>query len=158
LATRTVRDFDRPSRWPYRRYVLSGLFEIYDEIARRREVPVPPEEVRRVRTLRDFDRLTVVPRFGFASAEDYYLRAGVGTRLGELRVPALLVAAEGDPMVDAGGIRPALDGGSTPLEVRWSRTGGHVSFPGRLDLGLGPPFGLGRQILAWLTNACRASG
>lgn len=153
---RTVRAFDRPSRWPYRRYVLSGLFEIYDEIARRRDVPVPPEEVRRVRLLRDFDRLTVVPRFGFDSAEDYYRRAGVGPRLGELRVPALLVAAEGDPMVDAHGIRPALDGGSTSLDVRWLRSGGHVSFPGRLDLGLGPPYGLERQVLAWLTSAGRA--
>lgn len=152
---RTVRAFDRPSRWPYRRYVLAGLCEIYDQIARRREVPVPAAEVRRVKTLREFDRLTVVPRFGFASAEDYYRRAGVATRLGELRVPALLVAAEGDPMVDSSAIRPALAAGPTTLEVRWSRTGGHVSFPSRLDLGLGPPYGLERQVLAWLISSRR---
>ncbi len=147
---RTVKAFDRPSRWPYRRYVLSGLCEIYDEIARRREVPVPPEEVRRARTLREWDRLTVVPRFGFASVEDYYRRAGVGSRLHQLRVPSLLVAAVGDPMVDADGIRPALAGDHPGLEVRWFRRGGHVSFPSDLDLGLGPDYGLEPQVLRWL--------
>ncbi len=147
---RTVRAFDRPSRWLYRRYVLSGLSEMYDEIARHREMPVPPEEVRRARTLREWDRLTVVPRFGFASAEDYYRRAGVGSRLHELRVPSLLVAAVGDPMVDAGGIRPALGGGHPRLEVRWFRRGGHVSFPADLDLGFGAPHGLEPQVMRWL--------
>jgi predicted alpha/beta-fold hydrolase len=130
--------------------VLAGLCEVYDEVARRRELPVPPSAVRRARTLREFDRLTVVPRFGFASPEDYYRRAGVGSRLHELRVPSLLVAATGDPMVDADGIRPALAAGHPALEVRWFRKGGHVSFPAAFDLGLGSPFGLEQQVLRWL--------
>ncbi len=147
---RTVRAFDRPSRWLYRRHVLSGLCEMYHEVARRREMPVPLDEVRRVRTLREWDRLTVVPRFGFADVEDYYRRAGVGSRLRQLRVPSLLVAAEGDPMVDVDGIRPALNGSHPDLEVRWFRRGGHVSFPADLDLGLGPDRGLEPQVMRWL--------
>lgn len=148
---RTVAAFDRPGRWLYRRYLLAGLCDLYEQVARDRELPVPPAQVRRARTLREFDRLTVVPRFGFASPEDYYRRAAVGPRLGALKVPALLVVAEDDPMVDAEGIRPALAAVSHEgLEVRWCRRGGHVSFPADLDLGLGPPLGLERQVLRWL--------
>lgn len=155
---RTVNAFDRPARWPYRRYVLAGLFDIYDAVARNRDVPVAPEEVRRVKTLRDFDRLVVVPRFGFDDPEDYYRRASVGPRLAELRVPALLVAVTGDPMVDKAGIVSALDGVVTrpgmPLEVCWTDRGGHVSFPGNLDLGLDPDRtpGIEHQVLHWLLS------
>src|SRR5688572_33453680 len=39
---------------------------------------------RRARTLRELDRLTVVPRFGFADPEDYYRRASVGPLLADL--------------------------------------------------------------------------
>ena len=54
----------------------------------------------------------------------------------ELRMPALLVNAAGDPMVGAGAVRPVLAGGVPGLEVRWMAGAGHVGFPRGLDLGL----------------------
>ncbi len=146
---RTVRAFDRPARWPYRRYVLSNLLSQYAEVAACRSVPTPLAEVRRIRTLREWDRRTVVPRFGFRSPEDYYRRASVAARLDQLRLPALLVAAGGDPMVAADAIAPALDRRGNHLEVRWVR-GGHVSFPADLDLGLPGSRGLEPQVIRWL--------
>lgn len=143
--------FDEPSRWAYRRYILGGLAELYAAYAARHVVPHPVEEVRRVRTLRDFDRLVVVPRFGFADPDDYYRRESVASRLDHLHVPALLVAAEGDPMVPPVAIRHAVEEApGTRLEVRWLRRGGHVSFPAGLDLGVAGPRGLAGQVLAWL--------
>ncbi|MCP4660875.1 MAG: alpha/beta fold hydrolase, partial [bacterium] len=147
---RTVSAFDRPARWPYRRYVLLNLLSQYAEVAACQVVPTPLAQLRRVRTLREWDRLTVVPRFGFQSPEDYYLRAGVGSRLDRLRVPALLVAAVGDPMVSAEGIEPALENRGNHLEVHWLRRGGHVSFPADLDLGLPEARGLEAQVIGWL--------
>ena len=55
----------------------------------------------RLRTLREWDDRIVAPRFGFAGADDYYARASVAPRLGDLRIPALLLNSETDPMVPA---------------------------------------------------------
>ncbi|HYX26408.1 MAG TPA: hypothetical protein VFC23_19800, partial [Thermoanaerobaculia bacterium] len=80
----------------------------------------------------------------------YYARASVAPRLGDLRVPALLLSSEGDPMVPARPVRAVLAGGAPGLEVRWVAGGGHVAFPRRLDVGLGEGIGVDTQVLGWL--------
>lgn len=136
----TVSDFDRPGIAAiYRRYVFGGIFEQYRAVAARRPPPTPIAEVERARSLRELDNLIVAPRFGFANAEDYYAQMSVGPRLGNLRVPALLVASEHDPMVTSRSIRVGLGkAGSHPLRVAWSALGGHVGFPAGVALGLHP--------------------
>ncbi|MCL4837592.1 MAG: alpha/beta fold hydrolase [Thermoanaerobaculia bacterium] len=141
---------DAPARWPYRRYLLNHLVEIYAAVAARRPVPVPVERARRVRRLREWDDLVVAPRFGFRDAADYYARASVGPLLGALRRPALLVAARRDPMVPAATLDAALARRPAALQVRWAERGGHVYFPAGLDLGLPGPRGLEGQLLGWL--------
>ncbi len=149
---RCVAALDRPACWVYRRYVLAGLCEMYAEVAVRRELPLSIVEARRIRSIREWDRHTVVPRFGFDSPEDYYRRAGVGRRLDRLKVPALLVVAEGDPMVPLAAVRPELAGGTGKLILRRSRRGGHVAFPADLDLGEDAPAGLAGQVIGWLVH------
>jgi predicted alpha/beta-fold hydrolase len=151
------RLIDRPGLWAYRRYLFNHLMEIYDAVAERRPVPLPPEEARRIRFFRDWDTRIVAARHGFRDADDYYSKMSVGPRLPELGVPALLVAAEDDPMVPAGAIRPVLErhaGNGLPLEAHWVPSGGHMAFSPRLDLGLGPAPGeapgVEAQVLSWL--------
>ncbi len=146
------RSFDRlgPAAWPYRVYVLGRLKRLYRDIARRGAVPTPVEEVSRVRRLREWDRLTVVPRFGFASPEDYYARASVGPHLRRLGVPALLVASAGDPMVPVAAIAAAAAAAAGAIDLRWVRRGGHVAFPADLDLGMPAARGLPAQLAAFL--------
>lgn len=132
---------DRRRAWVYRRHVLEGLVQGYRAVAARRAVATPVREVARVRTLREWDRLTVVPRFGFADVDDYYRRASVGPRLGELKVPALYVGMRHDPMVPASTVEPSLRaaaGGG--LATRWLDAGGHVAAPGPWE----------DDVLAWL--------
>lgn len=151
---RSAWAIDRPASFPYRQYVLGHLKATYVPVARRRSLTTPPlEQVLRARTLRTWDQSTVIPRFGFADPDDYYGRASAAGRLNELRVPALLVNTEHDPMVPAATVRPALIGGAAKLDVRWLRSGGHVGFPLDLDLGEPGPHGLEPQILSWLENA-----
>jgi predicted alpha/beta-fold hydrolase len=143
--------FDRPIVWPYRVYVLGRLKRMYAALAAGASLPTPPSQVLRVKTLRDFDRLTVVPRFGFADPEDYYERASVGPHLARLATRALLVASPGDPMVSSRAIAAAA--ATAPgLEVRWARWGGHIGFPPGLDLGEAAPPGLDGQVAAWLAR------
>ena len=134
------REIDAPARWIYRRYLLSSLNDLYAAVAAR--VPLPVAEAARIRTLREWDDRIVAPRHGFADAGDYYARASVAPRLGELRVPALLLNSELDPMVPARAVRAVLNGSAPRLEVHWVAAGGHVAFPAAL--------GIEARVIDWL--------
>lgn len=136
------REIDSPRRWPYRRYLLKGLLDIYIPVAARRPVPLPVEQARRIRTIREWDDRVVAPRHGFADAADYYSRESVAPRLPGLRVPALLLASEWDPMIPAHTVRAALSLPAPRLEVRWVPGGGHDSFPKALAVD--------RKAVEWL--------
>jgi len=158
-----VDAIDRPAMAPYRAYVLRRLKANYESTARLGRVPTPPRELQSVRTIREWDSLTVVPRFGFDDPDDYYAKASVGPLLDRLRRPALLLAAEDDPMIPPVAIRPALaaardaDAVTRFLTVRWLERGGHLGFRSRLDLGLEGPPGMESQILLWLLRAAVGS-
>lgn len=147
------RTVDAPGSWFYRRYILGNLKQIYRAVAARRPVAAPPEEVEQLRTIRGWDELLVVPRYGFASVEDYYDRAGLAGKLSGLRRPALLVAGLRDPLVRSAGLRGALVRAPSSLDLRWVAGGGHTYFPPELDLGQGGEPGLDHQVLAWLARA-----
>ncbi len=150
---RSAWAIDRPASFPYRQYVLARLKAGYAAVARRRSLPTSLERVLRVRRLREWDACTVVPRHGFASTEDYYARASAAARLAALRVPALLVNTEHDPMVPADTVKPALAFAAPLLDVRWLRSGGHLGFPLGVDLGQHAPRGLEPQVMRWLSSA-----
>ncbi|MEM8963695.1 MAG: alpha/beta fold hydrolase [Acidobacteriota bacterium] len=145
---------DRPGAWLYRRYLLDNLTTLWQDVHAQWQathVALPDvERIKRVRTLREFDSLTVVPRFGFSDADDYYQSASVGPRLGSLAIPALLVAARQDALVPPGAIDPWVEPAPRNLDVRWARRGGHVGFMPNLDLGQPGRRGLESQTLAWL--------
>jgi hypothetical protein len=142
--------FDKPARWLYRQYILGRLRRLYRPIAARRDLASTLEEVVAVRSLREWDRLTVVPRFGFTDPDDYYTQMSVSKRLDRLAIPALLVASQGDPMVPPEALLPVLAQGAGRLRVEWVDGGGHVSFPDHVDLGLSGPKGLEGQVVSWL--------
>lgn len=146
----TAASIDGPGAVLYRRYLLRHLRSLYAPVAARRLDLPRPAEVFRVRRLRAWDALTVAPRFGFSSAEDYYERASVGTVLDRLRCAALLVAGRWDPMVPVSTLSASLGRAPAGLTVRWAERGGHVAFPPRLDLGLGGDRGLENQVFNWL--------
>jgi predicted alpha/beta-fold hydrolase len=148
---RSQAALDARRRLAYRQYVLRRLKASYVAVAARRALRIPLDRVLRVNEIWEWDELTVVPRFGFGNPAEYYRRASVAPQLGSLRVPALLVQTENDPMVTAASVRPALGAALPLLDVRWLERGGHVGFPGALDLGEAAPLGLAPQVLSWLT-------
>ncbi len=147
------RAIDTAKAWPYRRYLLDGLLEIYEQVAARGAVPTPLAIARRITTMREWDAKTVVPRFGFNSADDYYSSMSVGPRLAKLALPTLIVATEHDPMVPAATLRPYLEIPPPAVTVRWMSRGGHVGFPRRSSLDLADPRGtVFDQIFTWLRD------
>jgi predicted alpha/beta-fold hydrolase len=137
-----VEQIEKPWAWGYRQYLLGNLKRIYAAVAARRPVPLAVAAARRIRSILEWDERIVAPRHGFAGAADYYRRMSVAARLPRLAVPALLLNALGDPMVPARGVQPAVADPPERLTVRFLSAGGHVAFPGRLDID--------RRVLAWL--------
>lgn len=145
-----ARHIDSPGASLYRHHVLTGLKEMYAAVARRRPVPTPLSRVRSVRSIREWDELTVVPRFGFASAESYYSQMSVGPELHRLGVPALLIEYLDDPMVPPWTYSAHLGKTRPFLEARSLPRGGHVGYPARTHLGEQGPAGVESQVLTWL--------
>lgn len=132
---------DRPLLWVYRNHILSGLKEIYAAVAAKRAVPTPLERVLQIKSIREWDALTVVPRYGFSSVDDYYARMSIGPRLSSLLCPALLLQSTHDPMVPPASYAAYLAQPHAALTVRLIDHGGHVGFPAHV--------GLEQQVLDW---------
>ena len=143
-------EIDEPKRRMYREYILWELRHLYREVAERRPVPTPLKRVQMVRTLREWDALTVVPRFGFRDVDDYYETVSVAGDLEGLRRPALLVATEYDPLVLPSAVEAGLPVETDRFEVKWVRRGGHVFLPRNIDLGYAGRVGVIPQALTWL--------
>jgi hypothetical protein len=120
---------ERPGATLYRLHLLRGLRAMYAAVAATRAVTVPPEALRWITSIYEWDGRVVAPRWGFAGADDYYRRASVAGELGKLDVPTLYLGVEADPMVSHASVMPALRGASPALTTRWLRDGGHVGFP-----------------------------
>ena len=152
--TLSAAAIDRPALTLYKSYLVRNLKEIYAPVAARRPELIPFQKVRGIRSLREWDDCVVAPRHGFASGADYYARASVAPHLGKLRVPTLLLQGEGDPMVPAETVRPALSRAYPNLDVRWLRRAGHCGFtePFELTLRADREARLEDQALGWLTG------
>lgn len=143
---------DEPTAWPYRRHLLRGLKETYPTAASGFEGATPVERIEEVTTLREWDSLTVVPRFGFRDVDHYYESQSVGPKLSALEIPGLFVGSPGDPMVPGDSLRGWLADAGSRFEVRWVRDGGHVYFPPHVDLGIDAPEGVEHQVMGWIAE------
>lgn len=143
--------FDHHCPRLYLRHVLGGLQEIARAVEREHPGLVDLPALLQAQGIREWDSASVVPRFGYTDATEYYRKESVGTRLQELQVPSLLVASRNDPMVPSQVLEPSLAGAPYPkLALRWLREGGHVGFPPRTSLGLHGPDGVEAQALEWM--------
>ena len=120
---------------PYRAWILKGLIGQATSFARAhpKHVKFDPKRLWRVRTIREYDEIVVVPTHGFRDAHDYYARSSSGPRLRDIRVPTLLVHAEDDPMVPGATVKPFFGALPPSVEVAWSDRGGHVGWYAGLD-------------------------
>jgi predicted alpha/beta-fold hydrolase len=90
---------EAPRNWIYERYFVRRL-------KRRilRKAQLFPERYRlnglgSIRSIRQFDDRITAPHSGFRDADDYYFRASALRVIEDIRRPALVVAAQDDPMV-----------------------------------------------------------
>ena len=152
---RGAQAIDHARSLVYRRHVLAGLKEIYAAVAERREVPTPVERVEQAATIRAWDGLTVVPRYGFDDVAHYYAAMSAGPRLAEIGLPTLIVQSEHDPMVPPWTYRDHLARELPSVTAVHLPVGGHVSFPARVRFPDGAHTDVERYALSWLTGEAR---
>jgi predicted alpha/beta-fold hydrolase len=148
--------FDSAPISVYRPHVLGALRKIHAATADRGRAFVSAAATRAVRRIREWDELVITSRFGFASAGEYYRTMSVAPLLGSLKVPALYVGSERDPMVPKAAVSGFL-ARAPSLDVRWLRRGGHIGFPSDAALegvehARDSGAGIDRAVVRWLVR------
>jgi predicted alpha/beta-fold hydrolase len=116
-------------RWdnrPYQHYFMAKLREGYRSRQRRRPDLFPAGRERGLRTVREYDDAITAPHGGFGGADEYYAKSSAGPWLASIDRPALVVAAEDDPMIPGASVSRWPVSASVRREM--VRTGGHVGF------------------------------
>jgi len=85
-------------------------------------------DLRRMRTLRQFDERYTAPHGGFRDAADYYERASSLPLIRRIKVPTLVLHAEDDPFVPATPLGDPSFADNPNVLLVVTRNGGHVAF------------------------------
>ena len=142
----------RMQRWPTRFYDLWILGACRRWVPRLRGPGADPPRyrVRRMASLREFDRLYIAPVWGFASREEYYEHASSGPWLERIEVPTEVLTAADDPIVDATALENARL--SDAVRLRVVPTGGHLGFLADRPTPLGTRRWLDHAVLQFLES------
>ncbi len=112
----------------YQTYLLRSLkqnaYRKFETL--RQAIPLSQQSIRQLQTLQQFDDLITAPLHGFANAQDYYQRCSAISKLGQIRLPTLILHAQDDPFMTEAVIPTA------PLpqviDYQLMPHGGHVGF------------------------------
>ena len=85
----------------------------------------------RVRTVREFDDAITAKFCGFRDANDYYAQSSSLNRLGEIRLPTLLLTSQDDPMIPFRSFQNVGLGANPHIEFEATKYGGHCAFISR---------------------------
>lgn len=119
---------ERRSNWIYQKSFMRSLHS-----RMRRKKKLFPElydirDLRRVRTIRDFDERFTARHGGFKNADDYYARTSSLPLLPRIRKPTLIIHAEDDPFIPFDPLRHAAIEQNARIILLATGSGGHVGF------------------------------
>lgn len=89
--------------------------------------------LRRVRSVREFDEKITAPFCGFAGADDYYARSSAMRVIAAIRRPTLILTAQDDPFVPFSSFEIAAIRENPNVRLVAPRHGGHCSFISQED-------------------------
>ena len=146
---RSVRALDRKQNFLYARRFLDRLRQRVLRKSRLSPDLYSPEGLERVRSIWAFDDRFTAPLFGFGTAENYYATQSSSHFLDGIRVPALVIAAQDDPLVPFAIYQEHPAFRTNPcLKLIAPRYGGHLGFISRRK----PRFWLDGVALDWIDS------
>jgi len=122
------RSLERRENSAYHAYFTWRLCRILQRIRSVRPLAGPLPRIRTVRTLRRLDSLYTAPDAGYATAEEYYVGASAGPHLARIRVPALVIASENDPIVPLESLARFRPLRSRHVRFVHPARGGHIGY------------------------------
>jgi predicted alpha/beta-fold hydrolase len=132
LASSARRMDEVPSNIVYRRRFLRSL--VAKTLVKARKFPelrqrlAGQDGVAAVRTIREFDQRITAPVHGFDDADDYWARCSAAPLLPRLALPALMLNARNDPLLDDPSFPEQTAHASPWLHLECPDRGGHVGF------------------------------
>lgn len=112
----------------YERYFVRNLKKRYQrKVALFPEI-FSPDGLDGVRSIREFDDVITAPLCGYGNAANYYHRASAMHLLDKVRVPALVVTAQDDPMVPYESVRQPALLANPQITLLAPEYGGHCAF------------------------------
>ena len=103
-------------------------------------------DFRSLRSVIDIDDHITAPSFGFGNAANYYRTQSAIRFLDRIRVPALLIQSEDDPLVPFAIFQSQAVSANRYIRLVTTEHGGHLGFLGRGS----DRFWLDRTILSWI--------
>ncbi|NID09274.1 YheT family hydrolase [Fibrivirga algicola] len=107
-------------------------------------------DLRRIRSLREFDDLITAPLHGFDGVTDYYTRNSSLRFLSKITVPTLVLNAQNDPFLSPECFPKALAKELTHVWMEFPEQGGHCGFPSAS--GLQAPTYAEERVVQFLTQ------
>ena len=132
---RCVRALERRSNFPYQWNFVRNLKARMRRKARLLPGRFPTAQLRRIRTVREFDEVYTAPHFGFRDASDYYERASAMRVIDRIRVPTLIIASSDDPFVPPDPFHDPAVTGNPAITIVLTGNGGHCAFLGVQEHG-----------------------
>ncbi len=121
-----------PLNFLYEWQFLSSLKQRLRRKARLYPTLYSTDRLGRLHSLREWDDAITAPRWGYRDAVDYYHRASALRVAGGIRVPALIITAQDDPLVPFASFRnPALTTNPS-ITLVTPAEGGHCAFIARV--------------------------
>jgi len=121
----------KPGNFIYLRHFVRSLKARTLRKARAFPGTIHVDGLDRVRTVREFDNAIVAPQFGFRDAEDYYRQSSALRVIDRVSVPALIVAAQDDPVVPVGTFDVPAMRENADVTFEAPAHGGHSGFISR---------------------------
>jgi predicted alpha/beta-fold hydrolase len=126
---------DRPSNVLYRLYYLQRLRRLSMRSPEGLAPFIKPEELRKVRTIRQFDEVVTAPLAGFEDAFHYYRKVSSIHLLPSIRLPTLLLHSKDDPLLPWEPLQGFTGNTNQFLHVHLTEKGGHAAFIGKRKRG-----------------------
>jgi len=126
-----VRRILAPENRIYHQKFVRSLRRRYARRHRMDPQRFPDPGLKTIRTIFDFDDRITAPFFGFGGAPDYYATQSALRFTRAIRVPALLVQAEDDPMIPFGLFSSPEIRSNPQIRLLAVQHGGHLGFLAR---------------------------
>ncbi|WP_258104478.1 YheT family hydrolase [Marinoscillum sp. MHG1-6] len=125
-----------PQNFIYEQRFLTNLKQKVRRKERKIPGSMPMGDLKKVKTLRDFDEYFTAPIHGFKGATDYYNQNSSIHFLKDIKIPTLILNAKNDPLVSEKSSDESLASLNQNITLLTPDQGGHVGF----SQGLSGPY------------------